>query len=577
MNAARLLAHYEQVVDSPDAIVRMERFILDLAVRGKLVPQNEEDEPAPELLKRIMEEKTRLVNAGALRPERHPKEAYSPTEIFELPRGWTWVTLQSICLSISDGDHQPPPKSQAGVPFLVIGNVRTKTIDYAAERTVSREYFDGLDPIRKPRRGDLLYTLVGSFGIPVQVRSDAPFCVQRHIGILRPAKQIDSQALSLFLESEFAFKQAEAAATGIAQKTVSLAGLRAMVLPLPPLAEQHRIVAKVEELRALCGQLEAARSERETIRNRLLASSLARLSAPNSDTFQANAHLVVRALPALTARPDQIKQLRRTILDLAVRGKLVPQESKDEPASKLLERIAQEKARLGLNARRVPFEPHDTSFALPAGWSWARLGEICSKTGSGSTPRGGKEVYRTSGVPFLRSQNVYDDGLRLNDVAYIDRSTHERMSGTRVAPGDLLLNITGGSMGRCCLVPKDFEQANISQHVAIIRVVVEGMEEFLHGLVLSPYFQDYVFAEQTGAGRGGLPKSRMDLIPVALPPFAEQHRIVARVHELLSLCDQIERSTANSIATRRQLLDALLAEALQSAGEFEPEWQLASA
>jgi type I restriction enzyme S subunit len=117
--------------------------------------------------------------------------------------------------------------------------------------------------------------------------------------------------------------------------------------------------------------------------------------------------------------------------------------------------MAKEKARLGLKRVTLPLKPDEAPFDLPTGWSWSRIGEICSKTGSGSTPRGGKEVYKPSGVPFLRSQNVYDDGLRLNDVAYIDPVTHERMSGTRVIPGDLLLNITGGSMGRCCLVPSD--------------------------------------------------------------------------------------------------------------------------
>src|SRR5277367_6068695 len=147
--------------------------------------------------------------------------------------------------------------------------------------------------------------------------------------------------------------------------------------------------------------------------------------------------------------PDAIARLRRFILDLAVRGKLVPQDATDEPASAMLKRIANEKARLGLRNVAWPLEPNELPFDLPSGWCWSRIGEICSKTGSGSTPRGGKEVYKPSGVPFLRSQNVYDDGLRLFDVAYIDPATHKRMSGTRVLPGDLLLNITGGSMGRC--------------------------------------------------------------------------------------------------------------------------------
>jgi type I restriction enzyme, S subunit len=257
--------------------------------------------------------------------------------------------------------------------------------------------------------------------------------------------------------------------------------------------------------------------------------------------------------------PDAIPRLRRFVLDLAVRGKLVPQKLSDEPASELLKRIMAEKVRLRIKTAVSALEPEEIPFELPVGWSWSRIGEVCSKTGSGSTPRGGKEVYKEAGIPFLRSQNVYDDGLRLGDVAYIDPETHERMDGTRVLPRDLLLNITGGSIGRCCRVPDDFGEANVSQHVAILRTPVKGIEEFLHLLVVSSYFQGFIFDEQTGAGRGGLPKNRMDQIPVALPPLAEQHRIIAKVDELMDLCDQLEAARAEREATRDRLTAVSLA------------------
>jgi type I restriction enzyme S subunit len=157
--------------------------------------------------------------------------------------------------------------------------------------------------------------------------------------------------------------------------------------------------------------------------------------------------------------------------------------------------------------------------------------------------------------------------LRLDDVAYIDEETHGRMAGTLVKPNDLLLNITGGSLGRCCLVPGTFREANVSQHVAIIRVVIDGVQTFLHRLVLSPYFQSLIVGEQTGAGRGGLPKNRMDQLPVALPPLAEQRRIVAKLDALMVLCDRLEASLVSISDTRRRLLEALLAEALAPADQ----------
>lgn len=256
---------------------------------------------------------------------------------------------------------------------------------------------------------------------------------------------------------------------------------------------------------------------------------------------------------------DAIPRLRRFVLDLAVRGKLVEQDPSDEPAAELLKRIAKEKARLGIKRPSEGYEATDLPFALPRGWALSSIGEVCSKTGSGSTPRGGKEVYSDNGIPFLRSQNVYDDGLRLDDVALIAPEIHERMSGTAVKSADLLLNITGGSMGRCCRIPDEFEEANVSQHVAIIRAAVTGMADFLHRLVLSPYFQAFIFGEQTGAGRGGLPKNRMDRIAVALPPLAEQQRIVAKVDELMALCDRLQAARAGREAVRDRLTAATLA------------------
>jgi type I restriction enzyme, S subunit len=144
--------------------------------------------------------------------------------------------------------------------------------------------------------------------------------------------------------------------------------------------------------------------------------------------------------------PDAIPRLRRFILDLAVRGKLMAQDPTDEPATELLGRIEREKARL-VNSGEIrerepePLRPDEVPFILPAKWAWTRLGEICTKTGSGSTPRGGQSTYQQHGVLFLRSQNVYYNGLRLDDVAFIDQETHQRMSGTVVRPADLLLPV----------------------------------------------------------------------------------------------------------------------------------------
>ena len=162
-----------------------------------------------------------------------------------------------------------------------------------------------------------------------------------------------------------------------------------------------------------------------------------------------------------------IKKLRELILELAVQGKLVPQDPNDEPASVLLDKIAAEKAQLikaGKLKKQEPLPPitnDEKPFELPNGWEWVRLGEITSKIGSGSTPSGGSRIYCDNGVPFLRSQNIWNNGLNLNDVAYISNSIHEKMHNTQVIAKDILLNITGASLGRCTLIASDFKEASI--------------------------------------------------------------------------------------------------------------------
>jgi type I restriction enzyme, S subunit len=280
-----------------------------------------------------------------------------------------------------------------------------------------------------------------------------------------------------------------------------------------------------------------------------------------------NAERLLAHFERISEAPDAIARLRRFILDLAVRGKLVEQDPEDESADDLLKEIQARFRRLRIAKMLVPLETKEIPFALPGRWRWTRLGVICEKTGSGSTPRGGKEAYSETGIPFLRSQNIYNDGLRLADVVFIDTKTHGRMAGTRVLPCDLLLNITGGSIGRCAKVPVDFEEANVSQHVAILRVGLPGVEDFLHVLVLSPYFQSFVDDSQTGAGRGGLPKNRMDAIPIPLPPLAEQHRIVAKVDELMALCDQLEAARQQRVQCRERLGAATLQRLNQPAAD----------
>ena len=269
-----------------------------------------------------------------------------------------------------------------------------------------------------------------------------------------------------------------------------------------------------------------------------------------------------------------IKKLRELILDLAVRGLLVPQDPNNEPASVLLENIAKEKAKLVKDGKikkqkLLPEIGEDEKpFALPVGWGIVRLGNLTSRLGSGSTPRGGKSAYVENGIIFLRSQNIWNDGLKLDDTAYISDETHEGMGNTQVFPDDVLLNITGASLGRSIIFPEELITANVSQHVTIIRLIDKGMSRFLHLTILSPLVQKLVWGRQVGMAIEGLSKKVLEQFEFPVPPLEEQHRIVAKVDELMALCDQLEQQQSNSLSAHQTLVKTLL-EALTTASERE--------
>ena len=204
----------------------LKKSILQEAIQGRLVPQDPNDEPASVLLERIRAEKQVLVKAGKIKKEK-PLPPISPDEIpFEIPQNWLWVRLESVCRSIMDGDHQPPPQTTDGMPFIVISNLSNGSLDFSNTRHVSQEYFDSLSKERIAEQGDILFTVTGSFGIPIKVDTSQQFCFQRHIALLKPISQICNDYLLHVLKSEFLYKQCDTVALGVAQRTVGIKSLR---------------------------------------------------------------------------------------------------------------------------------------------------------------------------------------------------------------------------------------------------------------------------------------------------------------------------------------------------------------
>jgi type I restriction enzyme, S subunit len=576
MNAEILLKHFDRIADVPDAVPRLRQFILDLAVRGKLLPQDPNDEPATDLLKRIAVEKERVAKKVGAKKQEDSSPSTAEHDSLELPPGWCMAHLQEICTSVTDGDHLPPPKAEEGIPFLVIGNVRNQVINFADCRHVSEQYYTELDPIRRPIVGDVLYTLVGSYGIPVLVRNSRPFCVQRHIGILRPSILMHVDFLVRILESQFVFNQATLCATGIAQKTVPLSGLRKIHIPLPPLAEQHRIVAKVDELLALCDQVAAAKAERETRRDRLAAATLHRLNnAVDVGAFRDHAHFALTHLSHLTSRPEQIIQLRQTILNLAVRGQLVPQDPKDEPGAELHEKLTaslEELQRLDGTRRRKEVEESRMFFTgdvFPKSWvltSFDAVNAIVSGVAKGKDLRGCK----TETYPYLRVANVQRGYLDLSLIKEIEIKVGE-INRYRLERGDVLMTEGGDwdKLGRAAIWNEEINDCIHQNHIYRIRpadktaLLPQWITLFANSPLGRSYFED---ASKQTTNLASINMTQLRSCPLPLPSTEEQHRIVTKVDELMALCDRLEVQLTTSQTESRRLLEATLHAALAGGG-----------
>lgn len=263
-NWARISEHFDTLFSTEESIDQLKQTILQLAVMGKLVPQDPSDEPAAELLKRIADEKAQLVKDKKIKKQKALPPIAEDEKPFELPSGWEWCYLQDLFSVVTDGDHQAPPKSDEGTPFLVIGNLNTGHIQFEGCNYVPAQYFDKLDWTRQPSKGDLLYTVTGSYGIPILVTEDVPFCVQRHVAILNSTADTPVEYIQYVLRSKYSFDFATSVATGIAQKTVPLTGLRKMPIPLPPLKERSEILQMIATLIGVCEQLKVSIRDSQT-------------------------------------------------------------------------------------------------------------------------------------------------------------------------------------------------------------------------------------------------------------------------------------------------------------------------
>ena len=445
-------------------VKKLRELILELAVRGKLVPQDPNDEPASELLKRIQAEKACLMAEGKLKKEKPLAPITAEEKPFELPLGWEWVRFQDISTYIQRGKG-PDYVEQSS--FLVVSQkcVRWSGIDLEVARFISPESLSKYEGVRFLQPNDLLWNSTGTGTIGRACLFENPNESQKsvadsHVTIVRTLFGLEKFILR-YIQSPIVQNEIEAMASGTTnQIELNTSTVVAHLLPLPPLAEQHRIVAKVDALMALCDQLEQQHSNAQEAHETLVSQLLGTLTqSQNAAEFNANWQRIYTHFDLLFTTEASIDALKQTLLQLAVMGILVPQDPNDEPASELLKRIQTEKARLIAEGKlkkekpQAPISDEEKPFEPPQGWKWARLQDVYDvRDGTHDTPK-----YQETGFPLVTSKNLYSGTLDFSDIKYISEQDHLKIKDrSKVDKGDILFAMIG-SIGNPVIVDTDIE------------------------------------------------------------------------------------------------------------------------
>ncbi|WDG80457.1 restriction endonuclease subunit S [Pseudomonas chlororaphis] len=569
---AMLTYNLPLLAGAPNGIKKLRELILELAVRGKLVPQDPSDEPAGELLKRITEEKARLVAKGEIKKQKPLATISEEEKPFALPMQWAWTRLGSIA-SLENGDRSSnyPNKSQlvdSGIPFINAGHLQNGLVDLQSMNFITRDCYDRLRA-GKVQDGDILFCLRGSLGKSAIVRGVSEGAIASSLVIVRMTYSFSNEYLMGYFYSPLAFEMVKRFDNGTAQPNLSAADLNRFLVPLPPLAEQNRIAAKVDELMALCDRLEAQQADGERAHAQLVQALLNSLTqASDSTDFATNWQRLAEHFHTLFTTEPSIDALKQTLLQLAVMGKLVQQDPNDEPATELLKRIAVEKTRLVAENKLkkqkalTQIGEDEIAFKLPQGWQWVRKAEVFNFLNGYAFK---SEWFQQEGVRLLRNVNVSHGVVNWKEAACISEEQAADFHGFSLKENDVVLTLDRPiiSTGLKYAVIRNTDlPCLLLQRVAKIAPYADAVSI----RYLSTWLNSCFFVDTIDPGRSnGVPHistSQVASMPFALPPLPEQHRIVTKIDQLMTLCDQLKTRLSQARQLNEQLASTLVERAL---------------
>ena len=539
--AALLETHFEIAFDSPKGVQKLRELILMLAMQGKLVPQDPNDEPASELLKAIEAENQRLIKEGSIR-KKNPIPEIAPDELpCRLPKSWEWVRFGQL-FSVTSGNNLTKDKMQEGIIPVYGGNGIT-----------------GYHNEFNTKRPTIVIGRVGYYCGSIHITPERAWITDNAFFTIYDEARLDQGFVVWLLKT--INLQIDTSST--AQPVISGGKIYPIPIPLPPLAEQHRIVAKIEQLMARCDELETLRNDRNQKRTHVHTAAIDRLLTAKADgDFQTAWTFISNHFSELYSVKENVAELRKAILQLAVMGKLVPQDPTDEPASELLKAIELEKQRLVAEGKikqikpLIEIKPEEILYKLPKSWEWVRVIDIVD-VGTGSTPSTTNFEYYNGEIPWYTSSST--NNIMANEPEKFITEKAIKETNCKVFPsGSLIIALYGQGKTRGqiseIIIPGATNQAIAAM---IFYESSKSVKPYIKYYFVKIYDEIRALAEGAAQPNLNVGKIKETLIP--LPPLAEQRRIVAKVDQLMELCDRLDEQIEAAKTKQTELLNSLMA------------------
>ncbi|EQC1410682.1 restriction endonuclease subunit S [Providencia rettgeri] len=557
-------------------IKKLRELILELAVRGKLVPQDPNDEPASELLKRIAAEKAELVKQGKIKKQKPLPEISEDEKPFELPEGWEWTSLNEIALINPKIEVTNDEQEISFVPMPCISTRFDGTHDQEIKKwgEVKKGYTHFAD-------GDIALAKItpcfeNSKAVIFEGLKNGVGVGTTELHVARPlSSELNLQYILLNIKAPHYLTIGELQMTGSAgQKRVPRSFFENYPIPFPPKTEQARIVETFSELMSLCDQLEQQSLTSLEAHQQLVETLLATLTnSQNAKELSENWSRISQYFDILFTTEASIDALKQTILQLAVMGKLVPQDPNDEPASELVRRIEQEKAQMvkdGKIKKQKPLPPisdEEKPFELPQGWEWCRIGEIIANMDAGWSPACLPESSPNENIwGVLKTTAVQNLEYREQENKTLPSSKQPRPQ-YEVQSGDILVTRAGpkNRVGISCLVENTRSKLMISDKIIRFHLVSNAISAKYISLCLNcGVTADYLEASKSGMAESqmNISQDNLKLAPVALPPTATQLKVISTIENFSKVCDTLKSGLQSAQQTQLHLADALTDAAL---------------